>query len=304
MKASVKSPLIRYSAESLIDFAPENLIFIGNGVFENGWVPLEETVKVSNSFFNSTDQWEIEDLAHVLSLASYRFRSIRSYFLNTAIAEGKTQINDPKGFSSFLGRFLVFRRAVSESYHSSKLTIRPLPKELEGILFDESSAIITTNWDETIWKMKVPNLIHLHGRSEYPDSLIFPTEFSDDDSLALQLVINGRNDFEWLWKEFYRGPMAHQLFNAHATASRWLSRTKNIYIWGLAFHEYDAELNHLFSTVPSKYLPKNIRVFDDPHDSAKSIRIEKRITNLLNTFIVKETPEFHALKSSDILKRL
>lgn len=279
-----------------MDFTPENLIFIGNGIFEDGWDPLGKAIKDSNPFFNSTNDWDNCDLAHILSLASYRFRSIRSYFLNAAIAEGKTEISDPKGFSSFLGRFLEFRKTVAANYHSAELKVHPYPKQIEEILFNENTAIVTTNWDETLWKQNLPNLIHLHGRSEYPDSLIFPTEFSDDESLTNQLILNHKMEYEWMWKTFYRGSNSSNLFNAHATSSRWLSRTKNIYIWGLAFHEYDAELNHLFSTVPLSSLPKNITVFDDPNDPLKSIQIKKRIQNLLNTFNVKWSPELFTLQ--------
>lgn len=124
-----------------MNFTPENLILIGNGIFEDGWAPLLKSIKAANPFFNSTDQWDKSDLAHMLSLASYRFRSIRSYFLNAAIAEGKTEINDPKGFSSFLGRFLEFRKSVAENYHSSNLIMRPIPKEIESILLNDNTAM-------------------------------------------------------------------------------------------------------------------------------------------------------------------
>ncbi len=80
--------------------------------------------------------------------------------------------------------------------------------------------VITLNWEMPI--QDLPHTVHLHGRINRPECLVFPTQ----DFIKLQPS----------------GGKMNQGFGAFPTAHKWLDECSNLIIWGCRFNDYDSIL--------------------------------------------------------------
>ena len=153
------------------------------------------------------------------------------------------------------------RHNVAVAYQRAQMTraislrdCAPINAFLEN---SEHVGVITTNWDSLIWSEgRFKNVIQLHGISSNPDSLIFPSELGTDDDifeLVANLALEGKNETlkSALSKiaGHFRGKDAYFLKECHKLAVSWLHGAKEIVIWGLALHPYDAELLTVIQSV-------------------------------------------------------
>jgi hypothetical protein len=121
-----------------------------------------------------------------------------------------------------------------------------LEKILAGLM-PEEVGVITTNWDTSFWNNeKFPNVIQLHGVCDQPESVVLPSEFVSDETLAEVLDNMGftiaDEKIRTQVQKMFRGNYARPLQAALQTAGFWLSSAHKIVLWGLALHPYDAEV--------------------------------------------------------------
>jgi NAD-dependent SIR2 family protein deacetylase len=177
--------------------------------------------------------------------------------------------------------FCAFRKNIANSFlESQKIEEIQLRDEIEKIrafISDDTVAVITTNWDELLWSESSTflNLVQLHGRASFPESMILPTELTTDDEClrnfdrikAIKHWMDSGFDQENALQNFSdlltRGDMLTHLDQAHHTAVHWLSTAEELLVWGVNFNVYDAELNTVVSASYDANSPlKKLSVID------------------------------------------
>ncbi len=242
--------------------------FVGNGAIEGGWQPLraalDHWLNSDNSVLPKVTSLRRQDKEafHQLALMSYKFKIARGlYFVNWAKhKKGQTQFDSihtthQKGLSKLVGSFLDLRINIAQLFHTSqtKMKLRIDP-EIAKILGSKAH-YITTNWDNTLWQdSSVENLIHLHGRCEHPDSIVFPTELIVEDtaydfSIFTQQELAGLNqNFIKSTISMFRSNFIEALMDAHSLASTWIPKARRLVLWGYSLGDYDADINALIGT--------------------------------------------------------
>jgi len=242
--------------------------FVGNGAIEGGWQPLrtalDHWLNSDNSVVPKVTGLRRQDREafHQLALMSYKFKIARGlYFANWAkhkkgqIQFDSIQATYGKGLSKLVGSFLALRTNIAQSFQTSqsKMNLR-IDSEIAKIL-GSTPHYITTNWDNTLWRDgSVENLIHLHGRCEHPDSVVFPTELIVEDT-AYDFSIFTQQELTGLDQAFvksvismFRSNFIEALMDAHSIAGQWIPKAKRLVIWGYSLGDYDADINALIGT--------------------------------------------------------
>lgn len=177
----------------------ETLFILGNGVIENGDVPLKRALKelqAENFFiFEPELLGSISSLSCVSEFENGLFENLILYLkgaLPNLASDGHSS-----GFELCTWKLCAysytFRHILAESYrkHRDSLRIRDSVWHLleEQGIKDISSACVTTNWDSTLWRHpEIKNIAHLHGHCDYPISVILPTETISQRALRAVLV--------------------------------------------------------------------------------------------------------------------
>lgn len=246
---------------------PEIVVFVGNGAINGGWSPLrfaldswignDKTVAEEVTRLRKQDQ----EAFHQLALMSYKFKVARGLLFANWIKRKRGKQNNEsiqesaqKPFSKLITNFLDLRINVAGAFQNS---LKPMSLRKDAVIDDligTDAYYITTNWDNTLWtEPSVKNLIHLHGRCDYPDSIIFPTELVIEDTAFDFSFFD--DDVQGLDQEFikkvistFRCNFIEALIAAHSKATKVLQPIKRIVIWGYSLGDYDADVNALIGT--------------------------------------------------------
>ena len=214
------------------NYSPKRVILIGNGAIEGGWAPLrDELMKYSTGSVYEEVMSSCDYENQIAGYLAQNVLSFHSIFFDTPIIEKDIAVR----------RELYLRTNELIGNTFSKSTFR-LRNEIDFILrkIDDQTGVVVLNWDETIWKMKndFPNVLHLHGRCSYPDTLILPTE------LTLEKYYLQNNT--GLFVDSPDSLIA--LRNVHSSAYNWIKYADEIITWGINFNLYDSELNILLES--------------------------------------------------------
>ncbi len=249
------------------DIAKKRVFLIGNGCIENGSEPLEQALKFSedyNSNYFLPDATKLGPMHALSCLAAEE----REWFARIAlVSKGKwIPPKMPDGedliivLLHHLSKAMSFRKIMGKSYNDN-YAIKWRKSchdflESEG-LYSYDSAIITTNWDNTLnGDKQIKNLAYLHGRCTEPQLMIFPTEtinelnyqcsvFSESIEPLVDSVKKDLKDevLKLVYERFDGSKNNYdKLFAYHILAEEWLRQADYLYICGLAFNIYDHEL--------------------------------------------------------------
>lgn len=255
--------LVRSSFSSFAEFKPEHVVLVGSGANTLGWEPILRAVEQHKESHGDSGVLggvdSMSDLSLTLATCAYSYRSIRDHLL-LQFVNGTLNVCILKKYVPHLEWFYEFRKKIGDNYHNNSGGPTCSFLRLLNSVDLDKTAFVTTNWDLLLWKdERIRNMVQLHGRADYPDSLIFPSELSADENLisALNLLIKQKiiyssqvtssSAFEKFAEVFCRNTLAHQLKKAHEVAIHWTSCAKKITCIGIAFNTYDAELNAVLS---------------------------------------------------------
>jgi hypothetical protein len=262
------------------NFVPETVIIIGNGLIENGWrlvgETLDEMALASEEFpIQPRKLGTAESLAYFASQGRLAKGLIIRELISVVNGSATNFEEMEKAFVMYRGVCQVFRKALGKVYAASAtLSIREDTLEAlkEFGLEDSSSGVITTNWDNLLWDYKsssLQSLIHLYGRCSSWETLLFPTETSEESSnfLIMAKDLEDRfkksdlkdsvkeNSMDLLRKafdppknetEYWQSFQVH-LGYAHGRSLKWLREAKRLVICGSSIHPYDHELLSILS---------------------------------------------------------
>jgi len=260
----------------------KKLFIIGNGCVENGCDPLIGLLKdcekhQTNSFlFDPTKLTPMHALSCLAAEERLFFNILYSSYKR--VTDGNTRYNSVKingvpgslKAMSIVAAAASFRMELAKRYQSGssikwRSSVHNVLNEL-GI-YENGSAVVTTNWDNTLWKdSKLKNLCYLHGRCSNPMTMIFPTEtieeFTIQEILFSEIMDylekdsnthNGIDDYSLLKKRFLiEGSKYEDLFSCENIMSHWLKSSEEIYFCGTALNIYDHELINTISREASK----------------------------------------------------
>jgi hypothetical protein len=238
-----KQTLIRANTPDKIT----KVLVIGSGAIKDGWKPLPGALGCPHI----TDP---NVLASILAAYTYHYRRLRNELLITMHDKNCDPVAEVEKLRLELHALREHRQQVATAYQTAQLTNAISLREcapIEDLLTKpDELGVITTNWDSIVWSDgRFKNVIQLHGISSNPDSLIFPSELGTDDhifELAVNLAIEGKSEkLKTALAKIsghFRGKDAALLQESHRQAINWLQIAKEVVVWGLALHPYDAEL--------------------------------------------------------------
>jgi hypothetical protein len=131
-------------------------------------------------------------------------------------------------------------------------------------------ATITLNWDTTLWHNENPlfnNLIQLHGIAGFDESIVLPMEQTPYDEIANLFSVFDDKHLLHEWQKACQHKFGNELFLklryrenaaseqlrlAHSLFIQWIEACENIYIWGVGFNDYDAEVSTVIRSVRDK----------------------------------------------------
>lgn len=248
----------------------KTVVFVGNGAVENGWTPLRQTMDM----YLNKDTGVVapslirlrkrnKETFHQLAILSYKFKIARgmlffnwSQFKKGDATKDSVQVTQSMGLPQPIGTFLSLRADIACAYktQSSNLSLR-INTDIEELIGTDAH-FVTTNWDNTIWNHPLynKNVVYMHGRCDYKDSLVLPTELLVEDA-AYDFSIFTKAELKPLGQPFasevvsaFRCAHIRSLLAAHDVAIVWLKRANRIVIWGFSLADYDADINALIAT--------------------------------------------------------
>lgn len=264
--SSKNANLLLYRGNELLDV--ETLFIIGNGVIQNGDLPLAKALKELQAekffIFDPELLGSISSLSCVSEFESSLFENLILHLkgaLPNLASDGQSSGYDLCTWKLCAYSY-TFRDILAESYrkHQDFLQIRDpiwcLLKE-HGIK-NNSSACVTTNWDSTLWRHpEIKNIAHLHGHCNHPISIILPTETISQRALRGVLINEVGQKLDELAKKeknesivntikhYYsvsNDSIVPQMFGIENLFGKWLNSAKKIIIAGVRFNDYDHEL--------------------------------------------------------------
>lgn len=253
------------------------VFLVGNGCFDNGSKPLERAFEFSEdkkSNYFLPDSTKLEPMHALSCLAAEE----RQWFIQLMHAfKGEWTLpklpngEDPYvAIAQHLAGASSFRIIMGKAYNDYcdikwKRKCHDFLKK-KG-LYEDDSAIITTNWDNTLaGDDKIKNLVYLHGRCTKPNLMILPTEtiaefvmlnsiFSDNEKHISLLLEKGCSVESFvLIKERFDSSRSKfgELFECENLAGKWLRQANILYSCGLAFNIYDHELTNTIAISSQK----------------------------------------------------
>ena len=229
------------------------VVLVGNGAIDNGWQPLRDVLdswlEQDNTVSKRITRLRKQDKEafHQLALMSYKFKVSRGlHFMSWIRHKNGEEHGQPihktqsDGLSNIVSYFISLRSNIAQSFvqNQNNLSLRS-DSEITAIL-GSNPHYITTNWDNTLWlDNSVTNLIHLHGRCDHADSIVFPTELIIEDTPYDFLIF--KDDVPQLTPEFrlkvlsaFRCKFLPALIGAHDLASQWIRGAKKL-VMGIFF---------------------------------------------------------------------
>ncbi len=255
---------------------------------EDGWQPmigpLKRRLPLPYPRKHSSQFARIDFAPHALASASFSYRAFRDECVTKILNGSKSN----KMMIDYLRKFQEFRSRLGSAYvdadRKGELNLRESWRAgLPNMNFGEV-AFITTNWTPLKYEgSELRPTIYLHGLAEHPNSMILPTELSQEDAVidaALRLAEKCRLEDRELLSRGYR--MTKSLAAVHRIAIEWLESARNLVFWGIELNVYDCELNTLLSLgnrSESSYLKVFIKNLKERESDLKL-----RVTNLTMTY--------------------
>lgn len=235
----------------------DTIVFAGNGCIENGIRPLRRIldrfiIKNSDSALLKSLLSSDSEASHQLAVMSYTFKLNRAVYFNKLMSgvDGREELRMMKGFNQF-------RDALGSEYSAtSDLSLR-IDDGIKKVI-GRKALVVTTNWDQVLWSHPdVVDLIQLHGRCDWSESLVFPTELIVEDTpYDLNAVMGALNKMPSESRDLifssYRWNTSNHLLMMYMHVHRLLKKVKRIVIWGYSLSDYDADINTLIGTWSAK----------------------------------------------------
>lgn len=242
------SPLLR----------PTRVALVGSGAVANTWEPLRTAIRktIDEGFPDGgVPHWHfpLETSANM----AFWYRMQRIFLFRALKAKSRVSRRD----LDWILEIGNFRRRIGEEYNealqNNLIFLQPELAQVQQRLNPQQDAVITTNWDELLWRANsfCRNIIQLHGIASIPNSIILPTETSVDDQIfafdqdfisrlrKISLKMGSTSErIDELLAVFTRGEMTRTLEQAHREAVRWFEAARELVIWGVGLNAYDAEL--------------------------------------------------------------
>lgn len=238
---------------------PETVVLVGNGALVNGWLPLRKVLddlimhdRITPEMIKKLRIQNSEALGQ-LATFSYKFKIARGMIFRQWMNDVLTPLQSEKaGISEAISDFLKIREEVGKQYRkaSDDLSLKTNQK-IEDLIGSKDCVYITTNWDNALWNEdRVNTAIYLHGRCDYPDSLVFPTELVIEDiaydcGVITEKIKECSEDFQKTILSSFRCSSVEALLSAHSAASRYIRQAKRLIIWGYSLGDFDADINAL-----------------------------------------------------------
>ena len=227
-------------------FRPKKIILIGNGAIYNCWVPLKNNL-IGRCKPDSTYKEAFESADSEFQIASYLAQSVFK-FHTTLYTKQESADNILREISIYKDTIDL----VSKSFTLINFLIRPELNIVQQYC-DSDTGIIVLNWDETFWNMIniFPNLLQMHGRCSYPDTIILPTEIASEKT-NLQEIHRMVDD-----------PVSlAALKDVHSYAYKWLTEANEVLSWGINYNIYESELNVLIESASHPYNDKITKIIN------------------------------------------
>jgi hypothetical protein len=223
-------------------FLPKKVILIGAGAIHESWKPLQDTFlhareisKINKDIYES-DSCN-NQMAGYLAQLVFHFHSVAMGKLkladDTTLAPARKGAIDAE-IEKILANYHSFVSAVGDSFSRQVLILRD---EIEYVKqnMDDETGVVVLNWDETIWNLRdiFPNIIQVHGRTSFPETMIFPAEICLE-KIHFSKILGGTH---------FQNDNLLALESAHRFSYEWFSSAREIISWGVGYNLYESELN-------------------------------------------------------------
>ena len=310
--------LFRVQPSNKESFSPKKIYIVGSGVIENSYRPIVKTINENplvqtprDGIFNLDNNQVIHWLANYL----FAFKAARDQFLRETYSGNHKSITF---YSGLINGFYEIRESLGGNYintqKNSEIKLRSEFKKLFDGIDWTNSALVTTNWDEVIWSdFSYKNVIQLHGRSSFPESMIFPTEFSLDESIigltrdsfsptqiqkSLEYFLqNGKSkkDFLDVFQRTIRSTSTElAVRNSHGLFLEWLGNAEEIVFCGIALNIYDSEVNSFITARQNAV----------PFKTVKNYNTDPKTRQIIASMTYKKAEEIEQCPDSILAKIL
>lgn len=249
--------------QSINELDLNKVFIIGNGAVDGGWDIVFKAFKTfswTNKIFDSKIFRNIkkDNLLIALTIIAFNEKLFRNNFIlkNNLRNESITVLREINEFKEHL--CLLFDKSLSEGTLKVKRYIYELINKECFSDYYHRYGIITLNWDQLFWNDldNFPNLIQLHGRTKYPNSLVFPTDLTVDNCIIKKLSQDIGIDEPLI----VLNEIDDEVKNSHNAAIHWLSQANEINFIGLGLNHYDSELSSILFAIDMSN--KLIRLYD------------------------------------------
>jgi hypothetical protein len=269
------------------DVSSETVVMIGNGALVNGWMPLR---RVLDNWIQSSEhshpvinklRVQNSEAMHQLAGLSYKFKIARGTIYRQW-QSGKMTPDQTAlaGLGTSIEEFLNIRDQVSRQYRISSGDLILNNDERVKKLLGNNAVYITTNWDNALWlDDNVRKAIYLHGRCDFSDSLVFPTELIIEDiaydcDKLLELTKNCSDEFRSKIFKSFRCSTVDALLSAHTIASKLIHQAKRLIIWGYSLGDFDADINAIIGNNINREQTKELIVINtDPYAFQRAVAL-------------------------------
>lgn len=268
---------------------PNRVILVGNGATANGWLPIRQALahlqpRVYPQWSRLSPTTQDAFLPYITTLQVFEYQAAVK-----RITHYPSRRNVPPSVSVYRNikrvtdTFFEFLEHLGQAYTQARsLNAISFQPEIDYIqrYFSSNAGIITLNWDELAWFLSNPNgtpafanIIQLHGRATYPESMVLPTELiltegpvnltnlirSDKLRANATKAIQTRISHSFLLQRIARrtSDIDAALRHAHFTAMDWLENASELVLWGIALNQYDSELLTILNLSAEERLNRN-----------------------------------------------
>lgn len=275
--------LIKYEE----NFSSDTVVMVGNGALVNGWMPLrrvlDEWIKSDQHTHPVIQKLRVQnsEAMHQLGGLSYKFKiargAIYKQWIEKKITPRKTS---QQGLGSSIQEFLSIREKVSQEYSKASEDLGLHIDESIWKMIGERATFITTNWDNALWlDDRVKQAVYLHGRCDYSESLVFPTELIIEDiaydcDRLLSLMDDCSFEFKDTILKTFRCLSVDALLNVHSEAARLINHAKRIIIWGYSLGDFDADVNAIIGNNINREETRELIVINtDPYAFQRAVAL-------------------------------
>jgi hypothetical protein len=269
------------------NFSSDTVVMVGNGALVNGWMPLRHVLdewiqkdKLTHSVIKKLRVQNSEAM-HQLGGLSYKFKIARGAIYKQWIDKKLTPRQTfEAGLGGSIQEFLTIREKVSQEYTKASDDLVLNINDSIWNMIGARAVFITTNWDNALWlDDRVKRAIYLHGRCDFSESLVFPTELIIEDiaydcDRLLSLMHDCSHEFKDTMLKTFRCLSVDALLNAHSTASRLINQARRVIIWGYSLGDFDADINAIIGNNINREETRELIVINtDPYAFQRAVAL-------------------------------